>query len=117
MRICVERRCGEERHCTEADVGEIFGLLCRRGVGGVWVAGWLGLRVAVVRVGVCVGRRRCVESAAGEFGEIEVRDVEVAGVGFDGEVFVPFVLGRGVSDLSNMMGRRMRMHLPSLCRP
>jgi hypothetical protein len=55
----------------------------------------LGLRVGVV----CVWGWVCVISvgvvgAAGEFGEVEIGDVEVAGVGFNGEVFVPFVLER-----------------------
>lgn len=32
---------------------------------------------------------------AGESIEVEVRDIEVAGIGFEGEVFVPFILGSG----------------------
>jgi hypothetical protein len=70
MRICVERRCREERHCAEGDVGEIFLLMllwmcgvggCVVGVGGVAVVGvvmtcWLrlGLRIGVIRVRVGV---------------------------------------------------------------
>jgi hypothetical protein len=68
MRICVERRCREERHCAEGDVGEIFLSMLlwmcgvgAGGVGGVGVVGvvmtcWLrmGLRVGVIRVRVGV---------------------------------------------------------------
>ena len=103
MWIGVEGGRGEEGHCAEGYVGEIFWLLLlllllrcatiglRLGVGvaGVWVCG----------VGVGSGSGSGVEggrstaATTGEVGEVEVRDVEVAGVGFDGEVFVPFVLG------------------------
>jgi hypothetical protein len=70
MWICVERRCREERHCAEGDVGEIFLLLllwmCGVGGGvvrvvvGVQMAGLglgLGLRVGVIWVRV--GAVRC----------------------------------------------------------
>jgi hypothetical protein len=55
MRICVERWSGEERHCAEGDVGEIFLLLLLLGMCGVgggfgvgiivaiWMVYWLGL--------------------------------------------------------------------------
>ena len=56
----------------------------RVGVIGVWVcSGGVG-------IGGVEGWRAA--AAAGEVGEVEVGDVEVARVGFDGEVFVPFVL-------------------------
>ena len=105
MRIRVEGRRGEEGHSAEGNVGEILQLLLLLllllgcaiirlwlwvGVVGIWVWSVVG------GGGGFEGRRTTPDvPAASEVGEVEVRDVEVAGVGFDGEVFVPFVLGGG----------------------
>ena len=96
-----------------------LGLLLRVGVIGGWVHSVVG--------GGIEGRRTtttAAAAAAGEVGEVEVWDVEVSGVGLDGEVFVPFVLGVVVL-VRDFIWREERMvlvdggvlFLPSLCRP
>jgi hypothetical protein len=54
MWICVERRCREERHCAEGDVGEIFllMLLWMCGVGGGIVRVVVGVRMAGLGLGL-----------------------------------------------------------------
>ena len=90
----------------------------RVGVIGGWVRSVVG--------GGVEGRRTttAAAAAAGEVGEVEVGDVEVSGVGFDGEVFVPFVLG-GIVLVRDFIWKEERvvlvdrsiLFLPSLCRP
>lgn len=137
MRIGVEGGRGEEGHCAEGYVGEIFwlllllllllgcavvGLSLRLSVGvvGIWIG---GIVVVGGGRGVEGGRTTAATAAATrEVGEVEIGNVEVAGVGFDGEVFVPFVLGGVVLARDIYLGEEKEMvagekNLPSLYRP